>query len=47
MNKLMAVIAEFALELHPDRIAVIASIIETMVSVEEFDSRKIEFWAQY
>ena len=39
----MAVIAEFALELHPDRIAVIASIIETMVSVEEFDSRKLSF----
>ncbi|PZN85561.1 MAG: phospholipase, partial [Candidatus Methylumidiphilus alinenensis] len=43
MNELMAVIAEFGEELHPDRITAIATKIETMSSVDEFDLGKSGF----
>ena len=36
MDDLLAVIAELGLELHPDRISVVASKIETLGSVEQF-----------
>lgn len=36
MDELLAVIAELGLELHPDRICVVASRIETLGSVEQF-----------
>ncbi len=43
MNELMAVIAEFGEKLHPDRITAIATKIETMSSIEEFDHSKSGF----
>lgn len=43
MNHLLAVIAELGLELHPDRIAVIASKLETVTSVEQFALVKSSF----
>jgi phosphatidylserine/phosphatidylglycerophosphate/cardiolipin synthase-like enzyme len=36
MDELLAVIAELGLELHPDRVRVVASKIETLGSVEQF-----------
>ena len=36
MDDLLAVIAELGLELHPDRISIIASKIMTLGSVEQF-----------
>lgn len=36
MDDLLAVIAELGLELHPDRISIVASKIETLGSVEQF-----------
>lgn len=36
MDDLLAVVAELALELHPDRISTVASKIETLSSVEQF-----------
>ena len=43
MDNLLAVIAELGLELHPDRIAVIASKIDTIGSVEQFALLKSSF----
>ncbi|OXS27907.1 MAG: phospholipase [Desulfovibrio sp. MES5] len=43
MDDLLAVIAELGLELHPDRIAVIANKINTLGSVEQFALLKSSF----
>ncbi len=43
MDDLLAVIAELGLELHPDRIAIIASKIETLGSVEQFSLMRSSF----
>ncbi len=43
MDELLAVIAELGLELHPDRIRVVASKLETLGSVEQFGLVKPAF----
>lgn len=43
MNDLLEVIAELGLELHPDRIAIVASKIQTIGSVEQFALIKQSF----
>lgn len=43
MDDLLTIIAELGLELHPDRIAVIATRIETIGSVEQFALVKSSF----
>jgi cardiolipin synthase len=43
MDDLLKVIAEFGIELHPDRVALIASKIETLGSVEQFGLIKSSF----
>lgn len=43
MNDLLAVIAELGLELHPDRIAVIAAKVDTLGSVKQFALLKSSF----
>jgi len=43
VNDLLEVIAELGLELHPDRIAIVASKIQTIGSVEQFSLIKQSF----
>ena len=43
MDNLLAVIAELGLELHPDRIDVIAAKVDTLGSVEQFALLKSSF----
>lgn len=43
MNDLWAIIAELGLELHPDRIAVVAAKIDKLASVEQFALLKSSF----
>jgi len=43
MDDLLAVIAELGLELHPDRISIVASKIETLGSVEQFALTRSSF----